>query len=174
MTIIALKDGIMAADSHVFSGGTHWPAASPKITRGPQGLIGIAGSIVDCWMVAKWWELGGRPQPVGDPPVNLLLKGPDGISAVILKNDGSAWYMDERCVPIPTVQPTVIGQEDAATFCEGALYAGLSAEDAVRLAIKHCKSAGGEVQVERLLPNEPKLETWPAPPPRTLAYLAQG
>ena len=37
-----------------------------------------------------------------------------------------------------------------STFMMGALFAGASAEEAVRLAILHTDGAGGEVQVERL------------------------
>ena len=145
MTIIAVKDGIMAADSFMFSGGVGFPSASPKITRGSLGLIGMAGGTNDCWAVSQWWRRGCTD---ASP---TLLKGDDGIVGLILKLDGSVWYFDDRLRPHPSIGPAAVGNNDAATFCEGALFAGLSAEEAVRLTIKHCAYAGGDVQVERLL-----------------------
>lgn len=145
MTVICVKNGIMAADSHTFSRGTKWESAFPKITRGPKGLIGVAGSSVDAYMIAQWWKAGGL---AGATP--HLGSGDEGPAALILLNDGTVWFMDDRLKPCPMSDPAVTGEMDAATFTEGALRAGLSAEDAVRLATKHCKSAGGEVQVERL------------------------
>jgi hypothetical protein len=144
MTVICVKVGTMAADSHVFTSGTHWEGAFPKITRGPKGLIGVAGPCTDCYLISQWWKNGGEGEIPG------LLQGREGAAALILLNDGSLWFMDERLKPYPTSEPAVTGQPDASTFCEGAMLAGASAEEAVRLAIKHTTSAGGEVQVERL------------------------
>jgi hypothetical protein len=50
----------------------------------------------------------------------------------------------------PVSWPKAIGEASAAVFAEGAMAAGASAEQAVRLAIEHCVYAHGEVQVERL------------------------
>lgn len=155
MTIIAVKSGVMAADSHSFSDGTSFPCGFPKITRGPRGLIGIAGESNDCYRVSLWWKDGGE----GDIPG--LRQHHDSIADLILKPDGSVWFMDERLIPHPVTEPATTGEPDAATFTEGALHAGLSAEDAVRLAIIHCKSAGGEVQVERLHPEEVRASPLP-------------
>lgn len=160
MTVIAVKAGVMAADSHVFGGGTHWSTVLPKITRGPKGLIGVAGDCADCHMVARWWKDGD--QAVRLP---MLRQGREGIAALILMNDGSVWFMDERLEPYPTKDPAVTGQGDAATFTEGALHAGASAEEAVRLATVHTTSAGGEVQVERI--DQPE-RIFPLPPLRPL------
>ena len=64
--------------------------------------------------------------------------------------DGSVWFLDERLEPHPTAEPAVTGERTAATFCEAAMLAGLSAEAAVRLSIQYCVHVGGEVQVMRL------------------------
>jgi hypothetical protein len=144
MTIIAVKDGIMAADSFSFSGGVGFPSAFPKITRGPRGLLGMAGGVNDCWAVSEWWSR----DCTGDQP--SLLKDNDGIVGLILKLDGTLWFIDDRLRPHPTTGPAAVGNNDAATFCEGALFSGMSAEEAVKLTIKHCAYAGGDVQVERI------------------------
>jgi hypothetical protein len=123
-----------------------WPSAFPKITRGPNGLIGVTGNATDCYLVSRWWANGGY---VSQRPEKLM-QGEHGIGAIVLQDDGSVWFMDERLEPYPTPEPAVTGEGSASNFCEGAMHAGLSAEEAVRLAVKHCVHVGGDVQVERL------------------------
>ncbi len=144
MTVIAVKDGVMAADGFVWSGGIGSPVPFPKIVRGPNGLLGLSGPSVDCRMVRGWFANGEResqkPKGIGEDD--------RGIVGLILRPDGSVWYLDWRLFPVPDNELAVMGESDAATFVEGAMRAGASAEEAVRLAVYYCQSAGGIVQVE--------------------------
>ena len=145
MTIIAIKNGVMVADSFVNVIGRMYSGAEPKIKRGPGGLIGIAGSVVDLHLVGEWFARG----EVATARPDDLKSDDDAIEALILRPDGSVLWMDQRLLPVPTTQTTV-GYKVACDFCEGAMAAGLSAEDAVALTIRHCAYVGGPLQVEPL------------------------
>ena len=144
MTVICVKDGIMAADSYTFNGGSKWPSAFPKIARGKRGLLGLAGESNDCYQVLQWWS--------DEMPIDrtLLRKDDKSIIGLVLDNDGGVWILDERLTPHPTESLATIGNTEAASFCEGAMRFGASAEEAVKLAIQFCTFADGSVQVERL------------------------
>lgn len=155
MTIIAVKNGIMAADSEsVTSGGLRAPMPFPKITRGPGGLIGMTGAVSDMWAVSQWFVAGEKQDE--KPPG--LKTGEQGIGAIILRPDGVVWHGDERLTFWRGENPSTTGLSTACYFCEGAMAAGLSAEDAVRLAIGRVDMIGGPVQVEHLnglIPKKP-------------------
>jgi hypothetical protein len=127
-------------------------------------MFAAAGSTSEIIQFVEWMQRGGE-RPEFDKEEQL--------TALWVKSDGSLWLCNYR-LHFYQLHEDFFAIGSPNTFMMGALYAGASAEEAVRLAILHTDGAGGDVQVERLLPNEPKPETWPAPPPRTLAYLAQG
>lgn len=147
MTIIAYKDGVMAADSRAFRNGRSYPTFPKIIRRADGALCGIAGKIWAARLLADWFLVGmpadTRPEIAKD----------DDIEALIVLRDGSVWlcYSDLHSQPSPE-SVEVIGERDAITFCEGALMAGLSAPDAVQLTVQNCVWASGEVQIERLRP----------------------
>lgn len=145
MTIIAYKDGVMAADSCSFAEGKRYPVCRPKIVRGPLGLFGAAGRELD-GALAKDWFLGGME----DEKPKFSEDKEDELLVMWAKLDGSVWWADYRLAFIPLPAPSAIGESSALGFTEGAMCAGLSAVEAVRLAIKHCVWVGGEVQSETL------------------------
>ena len=146
MTIIAVKDGVMAADSEaVTEQGFRSPMPFGKIFRGPGGLIGMTGTVRDLWVVGKWFEEGEPSEkPTG------LKTGEQGVSIIILRRDLVVWHGNETLDFWPGENPSTTGMGTACYFCEGAMAAGLSAEEAVRLTISRVDSIGGTVQVERL------------------------
>ena len=146
MTIIAFKDGIMAADSVCWSGGRAQPVPFPKITRAPDGsLVALAGKLHDSWLLRKW-VLAGMP----DEKPAFTGVGEDEPYILMAKPDGSLWFSKANLDFAPEPQPSCMGAGNASTFCEGAMEAGLSAYDAVKLTIRHHDGAGGEAQVERV------------------------
>lgn len=156
MTIIAVKDGFMAADSEsVTARGLRSPMPFPKIFRGPGGLIGMTGTLSDIWAVGQWFvsgELGGA-KPDG------LKVGEEGVGIIILRPDGVVWHGNESLRFWPGENPSTTGMSTACYFCEGAMAAGMSAEEAVRLTISRVDHIGGPVQVEHLI--EPVVKTEP-------------
>lgn len=152
MTIIAYKDGVMAADSGCWSSGREQIVPFPKITRAPDGsLLGLAGKLHDSWLLRQWVlagmpqdakpEFKGRREPTDDEPYILMAKP-----------DGSLWFATGDLVFAPDPQPSATGAGPACNFCEGAMEAGMTAGDAVALAIRHFEGAGGTVQIEKIDP----------------------
>jgi hypothetical protein len=152
VTVIAVKGRTMAADSWAVAVGMRWDIAFPKIVRGRGGLLGISGSTRDAYRVQRWFVEGEHQDPCQWPLCKPrdLKTGEDGISALILRPDGSLWHMDETLAPCPIANPSTVGYTTACAFVEGAMRAGLDAEAAVRLAIEHCTHVGGTVQVESI------------------------
>lgn len=152
LTIIAYKDGILAADSGVWNANhvTHVPF--PKITRGADGsLWAMAGKMSDAWSL-RVWVLAGMDHD--NPPIFDTDKDNDHPNLFMVKPDGGLWmlrapwrFVFGGAQDQPAAQGCW-GENDASTFCEGAMAAGLSAPDAVALTIRHHTYAHGEVQVE--------------------------
>ena len=145
MTIVAYRDGIMAADSVGWTGSaTVKSPVAPKIKRLPDGgLIGCGGNTSEIVRVCAWMINPSLPTPTLDKD--------ECFSAIWVKPDGSLWLggYDLNFYQLYD-QFFAIGSPTAFVF--GALHAGASAEAAVQLAIDHTDSVGGKIQVERLTP----------------------
>lgn len=144
MTIIAYRDGILAADSVGWTAESNVRASVvPKIKRlRDGGLYGAAGDSLEINEFSEWMQRNRR----GEKPV--FDSGKDFIS-LWLKPDESLHMCGHKLNFMPLVdQFFAVGA--AAIFCFGALHAGASAEKSVQLAIDHHYGVGGAVQVERL------------------------
>lgn len=143
MTVIACRDGVMAADTAVWCGDV-LAGHTRKIIRLPDGrLFAPAGDrpVIDACCD---WLNGGmvRPGPVQECEFGALLLAPDGI-----------WRVDYRFNLYRSVGDFAVeGAHDE--FLMGALAAGASAAEAVRLAIMYGRRAGGDVQTETLAATE--------------------
>lgn len=140
MTVIAYKDGMLAADSGCYVGDLV-PGSFTKLYRSKAGvLIGCAGTINDWLKFLAWFDRGGKgKRPRGD------------FEAIVVYPDGKAWLYDE------TIYPTrirdkyyAIGVESGVATALGALHAGADAKSAVMAAVKHCTHAKGPVRVKQL------------------------
>lgn len=144
MTIIAVKDGVMAADSGEFQGGLVTPASEPKIVRSKFGeLFGGAGKLELIRMVRAWFlagELEDRKPSLRD----------GDFSALILRHDGVAWRVDSTLIPYPQGRMAVCGNDTAEAVVFGAMDAGADAARAVEIACERCAWVRGPVQVERV------------------------
>lgn len=142
MTAIAYRDGVLAADSVGWMAEGHVKIpVSPKIVRFKGGMFACCGGETEIALATDWITKVGTPKP--------LLEQQEGFGCIWVKPDGSVWYTNWRLHPV--IRPEgfmAIGACDK--FMMGAMFAGASAEEAVRLAILHTDGAGGEVQVERL------------------------
>lgn len=150
MTVIAYRDGIMAADTGVWrdqivSGETH------KIHRLPSGaLFAASGSLGKCQSCLRWLcayakegEMDAeklRPKPAERNQFGAILVEPDGRVLAI----NHEFEIHEA----PRADFYVEGCHGELMI--GALASGATAEEAVRLAIQYGDSAAGDVQVERL------------------------
>lgn len=154
MTLIAYKNGVMASDSASFNGCRRQPTMIEKIACCPDGRIaGSAGMVSDCHRFNQWLVAGGKPDErpkfhgTGDDEIHILLATPDG----------RVWRGYSQLDFHEVSSPHAIGEGTAVTFCEAAMFAGLSAPDAVKLAIEHCVWIGGPVQVLEQPPVAPNV-----------------
>lgn len=141
MTVIAYRDGVMASDSGVFSQGTIMPWGR-KVCRGPDGVLyGGVGDVALCSEFLRRVAAGEDfllPQDKGD--------GAD-FSVLIVRGDEVSWLLPGGEVRLFDAPYAAIGA--AMDVAIGAMWAGASAEDAVRACLLHSQSAGGVVQVVR-------------------------
>jgi len=92
------------------------------------------------WFPA-WFDAGCRTEDIREP---------DGeFQAMVVSPSGEVTIFDSKMMPV-TIENEYHAAGGAEIFLLGAMAAGASVSDAVRLAIEHTDQAGGTVQVERL------------------------
>ena len=148
MTIIAYKHGVMVADGWEVTGLLHKPCDVGKIRRvSDGGLIGVAGSAVDCEAALAWF------QTVRDPAQYPEMRngiGADGeIDALWAKPDGTIWRSG---IGLKTWhrQSGSCAVGSAWLVAETLMLAGQSAQQAVEFCCANCVGIGGDIQVERV------------------------
>jgi ATP-dependent HslUV protease subunit HslV len=109
----------------------------PKVRRLPDGsLFGMAGRSIDGDVLAAWLVEGGKKPKV------------ESLSALRLLPNGTLHYISEVCDPVEIDAPCAVGS--GGDFAIGALDAGLSAEEAVAIAMKRDPGTGGKITVLHL------------------------
>lgn len=133
LTTIAYSRGVLAADSASTSNGILCGVVT-KLARSPDGHIAaVAGSTLDCAAIRRWVAGGliGETGVSGNDSSGLLIK-PDG-SVHLLGSDGALAPIEAE------YHATGSGWQIAL----GAMAAGASAEEAVRIA---CRLDGGSCE----------------------------
>lgn len=136
MTTIAYRDGVLAADSLINSGNGGRAGHAVKISKGRQGTLGgSAGRLEDAALFRSWVERDCK----GDAP-----SFSEGFDSLLILPDGRLCYVGEKGCIVPFMAEfAAIGSGEQ--FAMGAMAAGASAEDAVRIAIQLDTGSGGEV-----------------------------
>lgn len=141
MTIICVKNSVMAADSGVWTRSVVQRSVTPKIYRTKTGcLLAGSGACEDITMLWKWAD-----------DKFLQKHKPDfvsGFSFLMLKPNSELIFGNAKGPLHAREQPCACGS--VADFAYAAMLAGLSAEDAVDLCIKWTSGARGPIQVEKL------------------------
>ena len=133
MTVIATDGESMAGDS-LTTAGNQVVAFRQKVFKFADGRIaGACGDTTECRKLMRWLEHGGDKPDVGDA------------FALVLSPDGTAEYWDKELEPLPYIVPMAIGS--GGDLAIGAMLAGASPEEAVKLAIERDISCGGEITV---------------------------
>lgn len=156
MTIICYRDGVMAADGGAFWSDIRVARARRKIVRLPSG--GLAAATGATIFIQKFeMYLRGYDTGVlqgGDNVHGVLgIKGEtrDEFYGMIVRPDGSVIGIDhESDVVLLERDSAIFAMGAAADMAYGAMLAGASAEEAVRICVANHAYAAGEVQVERL------------------------
>jgi hypothetical protein len=138
MTVIACRNGVMAADTAVWQGEIIVGHRNKIIRLFDDSLLAAAGDSSLAGVCRDWLNGDHRPQPVGELDFAALWLRPTGL-----------FRIDHRFFAFPDLgEFAAEGAHDE--FVLGAMAAGASAEEAVGLAIKYCRRAGGGVHTKRL------------------------
>lgn len=135
MTVIAYRDGIIAADTLAVTGGSKC-AGVTKVARSINGdLGGASGGItfMTAWLTWIRGE-GARPVPEGDETrtdTGLIIWANGRIEVY---EKGGSFEIDAPYYAIGSGRPEAMG----------AMHAGASPEGAVHAAIAHDVNCGGE------------------------------
>lgn len=145
MTVIAYRDGIMAADTAMWDGGDGERLAVSNITKIKRlpdgGLIACTGRTPDIAKVHEWLRKDGpKPAPFDK----------DCFGAMLVRPDGSVWNMSSDLDIYPAGEAPCYAEGGHRHFMMGAMMAGASAREAVEMAMKFGDCGAGMVQVEML------------------------
>lgn len=145
MTVIAYRDGVMAADTGAWLGDAV-VRGFRKVARGPDGtLYGGCGSMARVCEFLTWVDggcLGEMPLPqkeeAGRSDFSVLIVRPDGLVEVLC-HEGRAIF---GAMPYMAIG-------SCAEVCLGAMFAGGDAETAVAAALEHGVGCCGSVLAVR-------------------------
>jgi hypothetical protein len=152
MTIICIKDGVVAADGSTWqaNGAILVSKMTRKLCRAQDGAVaGCAGGSMNTQRFRDWFVGSRSYDRQQTPPV---FNKDAGLSAVWLEPNGEMWRLDGagQAYRLEGQDVAVVGA--AGEMALGAMYAGASAEQAVRICVERSDAAGGEVFVEQLAP----------------------
>jgi len=146
MTVIAIRDGVVAADSEVNCTGYQISYGEiDKIYEHRGWIFGAAGSVSACQQFARWMK-GSRIRPDWQ-----------AFHGIVLRPDGRVFEFDSSHVPIEirTHYGAAIGSGQNTAIA--AMMAGASAIEAVEITAKLDHECGGPVKVLSLNSN-PKFQ----------------
>lgn len=138
MTIIAVKDGILAADTGVFAGGLISGTArkwAPVPEHKGGGFVAGSGSLAKAQRAIT--EMAGDNQC--DPEADAMI-WLDSSGRVLEKYGEDDWL--EYDAPFHAIG-------SGAEVALGAMAAGASAKEAVKIAIQLCVECGGRAEVAK-------------------------
>lgn len=145
MTTIAVRDGVMAADSQFTTGGLKLSASHyyPKISRLQDGsLLAGRGSTEDDVTTIAWLEGGCQDDPPElDDSTQFLWLRPDGL-----------WLLSGSPARYFRINAPFFAVGSGATVAMTAMHLGHTAERAVAVACELDAYTSLPVQVERLEP----------------------
>ncbi|WP_423156451.1 hypothetical protein [Stenotrophomonas maltophilia] len=137
MTTIAVKDGVMAADTQLSSSTIHRVQKIYPLPGG--GCVGGCGEWSKAYAAISWL-LGGRQ---GEAPEF------ENAELVLMKPDGSVWIACERFPEFPLLEDVAaLGCGSAAAMA--LMTHGLGAKEAVRATCRTDPGSSEPVQVFKL------------------------
>lgn len=142
MTVIAYKDGILAADKQSTWGGLGY--RTRKIKRlGNGSLVGCAGNSAICRQLIDWIEEGAEPELFPDDKNECHM--------LLVRPNGTVWLYDGKPRAIEL-------EEEFVAFGSGKEYAiatmhlGFDARRAVEVACHYDRSCGKGIDALELGP----------------------
>ena len=147
MTTIAYRDGVLAADSLISCGQTRIGSVR-KIVRANGFLAALTGDMQDTVLLRRWLEAGCPEAPNDDDASPWGTLGNDGGSGIVVDATG-AMVFDNKLRRYAVDAP-FLADGSGADIALGAMAAGASAEDAVRIACRLDTGSGEPVEAARL------------------------
>lgn len=151
MTIICIKDGVIATDTGAFCGCVLVETTAEKIVHAGDGAVGAATGDTGATHAFRSWFLNsiGCRRMSGAYP--LTFEKDSGFECVWLEPDGEIWRMDFSGRPFRVFADlAAIGAPYEMAF--GAMFAGASAAEAVSICIERHAFAAGAVVTARCEP----------------------
>jgi len=142
MSVVAYRDGVLAADSRAYGG--KWcasPGAKRKIHRLEDGTrIGITSGIVGMpERFLAWLAAGADPKAWGE--------GAPDLRALIIKPGGEVFLVDDGLHFSGPIECEFYAIGSGGDFALGAMAAGMPAREAVGIACQFDQHCGGPVTV---------------------------
>ena len=138
MTIIAYKDGVLAADSEMYWGELRCDYPD-KLAIIEGAIIGCSGDIIACRKFVEWFREKGKT------PDFEKLK----FDAIVAYKDGRVESWDQRLYPLP-ITDEFAAMGSGMDFAIGAMAHGATARKAAEIAVRFCKSCGGKILTKSL------------------------
>lgn len=139
MSVVCWDGKIIAADRIAVVGNMKF--SSSKIQRLPnRDTVAWTGAASSGLAMLAWWSAGGNPAMFPESQ-----KGPDWSRFIVVTSKGKAFSFENQPIPIPeTTRRMAWGA--GRDFAMGALEAGSSAIQAVKIASKLCTECGCGVE----------------------------
>lgn len=138
MTTIAYKDGILASDSQCWKGDIRIGYVRKIIRLKDRSLLAVAGNLACLQSFAEWLNGGRVDRKPSDHETTI----------VHVRLDGSVWVFEHDGEMRSSEQVAAWGS--GHVVARTAMECGLSAPEAVRMAVKFDGWSGGPVRSLRL------------------------
>ena len=145
MSTVATDGQSMASDSRITDdGGAMDQLNFPKIRKLKDCIAGFAGDVESGILFFNWLERGEQDDPAQKPPLD-----DDVFIGLVLRANGVFWY-GSKLIPggVACGTPAAIGS--GGDFAMGAMLAGKTPAESVRLACRVDSNSGGKVRTLRL------------------------
>lgn len=139
MTVIAYRDGVLAADT-LITANLDRAGQCLKIREINGWLVGAAGTLGSLQPLVNWVTdtSGNLAKPVDYP------SGMDG-SGILVDKNGIGYYADSEARYVTPISSEFLAIGSGATTARTAMYLGLTATEAVATAIDLDVGCGGKV-----------------------------
>lgn len=143
MSVVVLRDGVLAADSRAYGGhGQFSPGSKAKIhDLGAGRRVGVVSAkLGEPERFVAWLKGGGDPATwTGDKP---------DLRAILVEADGSVFlFEDSPWASAPMTPNAYVAIGSGSDVALGAMFAGATAERAVEAAIHFDRNSGGPVRI---------------------------
>tara|TARA_R100000808_G_scaffold5213_3_gene16004 strand:+ start:6645 stop:7085 length:441 start_codon:yes stop_codon:yes gene_type:complete len=145
MSTVATDGTTMAADSRITDDGGAMDLLNfPKVRRIRDSVVGFAGDVEMGILFFNWIEHGEPDDPAQKPQFD-----DDDFAGLVMRKGGVFWY-GKRLIPggVLSGSPTAIGS--GGDLALGAMLAGKSPAEAVRLACRVDTNSGGRVKAYKI------------------------